>query len=44
LTNKEIYAVVKKPTTTETAGYIDCVGLGMYREWTKIDFPEEYCV
>jgi hypothetical protein len=35
LTNKEIYAMVKKPTITET----DYIGLGMYREWKKIEFP-----
>jgi hypothetical protein len=32
LTNKEIYASVKKPTITETVR-LDYVGLGMYREW-----------
>jgi hypothetical protein len=21
---------------------MDCVGLGMYREWKKIEFPKEY--
>ena len=35
LTNQEIYAMVKKPTITET----DYVGLGMYREWKKTEFP-----
>jgi hypothetical protein len=44
LTNKEIYAVVKKPTITGTEGYIDCCGLGMYREWKKIEFPKEYYI
>jgi hypothetical protein len=39
LTNKEIYAIVKKPTITET---IDYVGMDMYREWKKIEFPKEY--
>jgi hypothetical protein len=43
LTNKEIYAVVKKPTVTETC-YIGYVGLGMNREWKKIEFPKEYCI
>jgi hypothetical protein len=38
LANKEIYAMVEKPTITE----IDCVDLGMYREWKKIEFPRTY--
>jgi hypothetical protein len=44
LTNKESHAVVKNPTITETIVYIDYVGLDMYREWKKIEFPKEYCV
>jgi len=44
LTNKEIYAMVKKTTITETKGYIDYVGLDTYREWKKIESPKEYCV
>jgi hypothetical protein len=35
LTNKEIYARVKKSSTTETIR-LDYTGLGMYREWKKI--------
>jgi hypothetical protein len=42
LTNKEIYAIVKKPTITEAISYIDHVGFGMYREWKKIEFPKQY--
>ena len=41
LTNKEIYASVKKPTIIETVR-LDYVGLGVYREWKKIEFPKEY--
>ena len=44
LTNKKIYAMVKKPTRTETVRKIDYVGLGMYREWKKIEFPEKYYI
>jgi hypothetical protein len=43
LTNKEIYAIVKKPTITETIR-LDYVGLGMYREWKKTEFPKEHYV
>ena len=39
LTDKEIYAIVKNPAITETIR-LDCVGLGMYREWKKIEFPK----
>jgi len=35
LTNKEIYARVKKPSITETIR-LDYTGLCMYREWKKI--------
>ena len=39
LTNKEIYAMLKKPTITETIR-LDYEGLGMYRDWKKIEFPK----
>ena len=39
LTHKEIYAMVKKPTIT-----VDYVGLGMYREWKKTEFPKQYYI
>jgi len=41
LTNKEIYATVKKPAITETIRLNTLVGLGMYREWKKIEFPKQ---
>jgi hypothetical protein len=42
LTNKEIYAILKKkPTITET---IRLYVLDMYREWKNIEFPKEYCI
>jgi len=60
LTNKEIYASVKKPTVIETIrlnrlcwfgheqrmeeNRIVCVGLYMYREWKKIEFPKQYYI
>ena len=44
LTNKEIYARVKKPTITETIRLNDFVGLGMYREWKKTEFSKEYYI
>ena len=49
LTNKEIYARVKKPVknpiTTETIGLnIEYIGLGMYREWKEIEFPKDYYI
>ena len=44
LTNKEIYASVKKPTVIETIRLNDFVGLDIYREWKKIEFPKEYCI
>jgi hypothetical protein len=37
LTNKEISAIVKQPTITETLRLIDYVGLDMYRKWKEID-------
>jgi len=36
--------MVKKPTVTETIGWTDYVGLGMHREWKKIEFPKEYYI
>jgi hypothetical protein len=40
-----MYVIVKKkPTITETIGYIDYVGLDMYREWNKMEFPKDYCI
>jgi hypothetical protein len=36
-----MYAVVKKPTFTET---IDYVGFDMYREWKKLKFTKENCI
>jgi hypothetical protein len=44
LTNKQIYAIVKKPTITETIRLHRLVGLDLYREWKKIEFPKEYCI
>jgi hypothetical protein len=41
LTNKESYASVKKPTIIETIRLNNYVGLDMYREWKKIEFPKE---
>jgi hypothetical protein len=41
LTKKEIYARVKKPTIIEIIRLKYYVGLGMYREWKKIEFPKE---
>ena len=35
--------MLKKPTKVETIS-LDYVGLGMYREWKKIDFPKEYYI
>jgi hypothetical protein len=29
---------------TACIGYIDYVGLDMYREWKKIEFPKEYYI
>ena len=40
---KEIYASVKKPTIIE-AITLDYVGLGMYREWKEIEFPQGYYI
>jgi hypothetical protein len=46
LTNKEMYAIVKIPTITETIRLytVYYVGLDMYRDWKKIEFPKEYCI
>jgi hypothetical protein len=41
LTNKEIYARVKKPTIIET---IRLNKLCWYREWKKIEFPKVYYI
>jgi len=43
LTNKEIYASVKKATIIEKMR-LDYVGLGMYREWKKTEFPKGYYI
>jgi hypothetical protein len=43
LTNREIYASIKKLTIIETIR-LDYVGLGMYKEWKKIKFPKGYCI
>jgi hypothetical protein len=44
LTNEEVYGFVKKkPTIIETVRLIDH-GLGMYREWKKIEFPKGYYI
>jgi hypothetical protein len=42
LTNKEIYAIVKKPTIIETIRLNKLCWLGHVREWKKIEFPKEY--
>jgi hypothetical protein len=39
LTNNEIYAMVKKPTITETISLILFVGMGIHRERKKTKFP-----
>ena len=44
LTNKEIYASVKKCTVIETIRLNDFVGLGMYWEWKKMEFTKEYYI
>jgi transposase len=44
LTNKEIYASFKKPTIKEAIRLDRLVGLDMYREWKKIEFPKEYYI
>jgi hypothetical protein len=42
LNDKEVGAIVKKPAITETIRLHRLVGLDMYREWKKIEFPKEY--
>jgi len=44
LTNKEIYASVKKPAVIETVRLNRYVDLGMFREWKKIEFPKGYSI
>jgi len=44
LTNKEIHAVVKNPTITDTIRLNRFIGLDMYREWKKIEFPKQYYI
>ena len=45
LTNKEIYARVKKPTVIQTIRLNRLyVALGMYREWKKTEFPRGYYI
>jgi hypothetical protein len=41
-----LYRLVNKINKIINAseGYIDYVGLDMYREWKKIGFPKEYCI
>jgi CHAD domain-containing protein len=41
LTNKEIYAIVKKPTITETIR-LHRLRLDVHRERKKVEFPKEY--
>jgi len=43
LTNKEIYASVKKPTIIEIIR-LDYVGLDMYKEWKKTELPKGYYI
>ena len=44
LTNKEIYASVKKPTIIETIRLNRLRWIGYYREWKKIEFQKEYYI
>jgi hypothetical protein len=44
VTNKGIYAMVKKPTITQTIRLNRYVGLGTYREWKKIEVPKKYYI
>jgi hypothetical protein len=44
LTNKEIYTSVQKPTIIQTIRLNDYVGLGMNREWKKIEFLKGYYI
>jgi ribosomal protein L32 len=43
LTNKEIYAIVKKSNITEKIRVHRLCWFGQYREWKEIEFPKEYC-
>jgi len=42
LTNKEMYAIVKKPTTTETVSLNRLRWFGHVQN--ELEFPKEYCV
>jgi hypothetical protein len=44
LTNKEIYAIVKKKPILKDNKVKYKQSLGMYREWKKIEFPTEYYI
>jgi hypothetical protein len=44
ITNKEMYAIVKKPTITETISLHRLRWFGYVREWKKIEFPKEYYI
>jgi hypothetical protein len=44
LTNKEISAIVKNCTQTETIRLHRYTALDMHRKWKKIEFPKEYCI
>jgi hypothetical protein len=45
LTNKEIYAMVKKTyCNRDNKDKKNYIGLGMYRGWKKIEFPKGYCI
>jgi len=44
LTSKEIYAGVINLTMTERIRLNRYVGLDMYREWKKIEFPKGYYI
>ena len=39
---KKFTQLLKKPTITETIRLKDYIGLGMYRERKKTEFPKEY--
>jgi len=39
-----IYVSVKEPTIVETVRLNRYVGLGMYREWKKIEFPQGFYI
>jgi hypothetical protein len=44
LTNKEIYATVKKPTITETIGLHRLRWFGHVQKLMKTEFLKEYCI